>query len=485
MATWQPVQWTMVALIEINVRPEKDHMQTVALVLSVSALIYVLWSSPLRGLSRFLAPDATAFAMLTAIFGIRPLFRDRFDMGGWYGMYIPDESQELTATYVGMLAFTGLTLGVFLMTIRPTRRQILGDQALTAATGSESFTAARVLTVTGLAAGLYIVMLIILAGPAVLGQLSAGRSSDIALGGIPEIVMMLPMIGPVAAALFFLVNRERAIILPQVAVILLSMLVSVVLLSQLGNRRFIIPAILIPLSAALIRKPVRIKLWHIVVGIVGVLFVAIIPMVRAAGARRPGESILSASFRYLQDEGVVGVLEPIFSSFDTEMFDYIAVASATLGDNSYGYGRGTILEFVLRPIPGASVGGVPWSDAMITRLFGGGCGQPFCPVASLPGVLYFDGGLALVLVGSVAAGAGLRYLTNRWKYNQHLSTFQLLAVVIMSAFALIAARTNTVHAMWWAIYTIVLSMFVYLWATQQKTLKRSALGRSKRHLVIG
>lgn len=451
-------------------------MHILALILSLLTLLYVLVSSPLSGLGRFVAPDAAATVMLLAIFGIRPMFEDRFKTEAWYGAYTPTEEGELIALYVGMFAFAGLAVGVFLAKVRPKKRELMLARPAFDPEKSFTFSAKQVLILTVLSTAGYIGLLVVLAGPGIIRLMSGGRSADFQIGGVPEIVMMIPMVGPVAAGLFLIVNRGRPLERPELVLILASIAISAVLLAQLGNRRFIIPAILIPVSTALIRKSVRVKLWHIGLGAVAMMFIAIVPMVRAAGARRAGENLLTASFRYFQEEGFSGVIRPIFVSFDTEMFDYIAIASRSFKDGSFGYGRGTFVEFLLRPVPSGIIDGTQWSDAVMARLFGGGCGQPVCPVAALPGVLYFDGGMAAVFLGSVAAGAGLRFLTNRWVFNTNLSTFQILAVAIVSSFALVAVRTNTIHALWWALYTVILSFAVYMWVKkprQQRKLSAS------------
>ncbi len=437
-------------------------MQIVALITALLILVYVWASSPLRGLSRFLAPDIIAVVMLVAIFGVRPLFKDRFETGARYDVYVPTQRGGNVALIVGMLALLGLSIGIFLMRVTPKRYLFLTKPSATSVTNNANFSPIRVLGIMTASVLVYVFLLTALAGPGIRQQLNAGRSASLELGGVPKIVTLIPMVGPIAGGLFFLVNRTRKLSRPEIRLVPLSVAISVALLSQLGNRRFIIPAALIPLIAALIRKPVLLKLWHVMCGLVGMLFIAIVPMVRAAGARRPGEGLLSAAFRYLQEEGIVGVLRPIFVSFDTEMFDHIAVASSTFQDNSFRYGRGTILEFILRPLAGSVTGGTSWSDSVLTRLFGGGCGEPHCPVASIPGVLYFDGGIFAVFFGSVAAGAILRQPTNMWKFNAGHKVSYLLVMMIFSSFALVTALKNTVHALWSAIYMVILGLIVYL-----------------------
>lgn len=437
-------------------------MLSASFLVAVLTLTYVLASNPNRGLGRFLAPDSMATIMLIAIFTIRPMFTNRFDELPWYGLYVPNSAEETVALGVGITGLTGFLLGVFIARLRPAKLKALQSQEA----GRRSyegwfFGRGKLVFTTAAGLGAYVTLLIAAAGPGIIRQLAGGRSSEVTLGGVPEIVLMIPLAGSIAAAFFILGAKKRQLNLVDLTLIIGCTAASILMVSQLGTRRFIIPAMLLPVLAALIRKPTRVKAKHVVIGAATVLFLAIVPMVRAAGARRVGENLATASWRYFQEEGVGGVLRPVFASYDTEMFDYIAVASRGLSGEEYGLGRGTIIEFLARPIPSftgiGDLTGMPFSDQMITKLFGGGCGQPFCPVASLPGVLYFDGGFILVFLGSVAFGAALRATANRWVYNQGLSPFQMFAIVSISSFALVAARTNTIHTMWWCIYTLIIA----------------------------
>ena len=84
-------------------------------------------------------------------------------------------------------------------------------------------------------------------------------------------------------------------------------------------------------------------------------------------------------------------------------------------------------------MPASLLSQAPWSDEVLTTLWGGGCGHPYCPVASVAGVTYFDGGFPLVIVGSFAFGFGLRWLATRWVYDRHLGDFPATAVAIATA----------------------------------------------------
>lgn len=407
--------------------------------------------------------------MLFAIFGVRPLFYDRFDEEAWYGKYMPSPEGETLALFVGLTAMVGIGIGAAMMNGRVAKARRKYRHSATQLHAPIRFTAKEVLLATLAATGAYVAVLTLMAGSQIFSQLRQGRSAEVTIGGVPEIVLMVPMTGSTAAAIFLLANRSRKISKTEFIVLLVSISISIALVSQLGNRRFIIPTILIPVIASLIRRPTRVRLWHIPAALIAVLMMAIIPMIRAAGARNPNESMLEAAWRYLRDEGISGTIRPIFASYDTEMFDYVAILAPRMHEEGYGWGRGTILEFITRPIPASWGSTTSWSNTLLTRLFGGGCGEPFCPVASFPGVMFFDGGLILVAIGSLAMGAFLRSLAIAWQYSTNLSFRRLLSVVIASAFALIAMRTNTVHAAWWCLYTIGISYLVYFYAMAKRS----------------
>ncbi|RUR01226.1 hypothetical protein [Labedella endophytica] len=434
-------------------------MIALSAVVAMITLLYMVATSPVRGLGRFVAPDTTAAVMLAMIFGVRPLFTDRFEIRTMYGL-IPDTNALDTAMTVGVVSLSFFGFGAFIAAVRPTRAAIFSKQSAPIERREVRLTAGGVLGISVFAIALYVAAIIVLAGPSSLTALSGGRSEDATLGGVPEFVLVIPMAGSVAATIFFISRRNRQIHVFELLLILAAIAISLTALSQLGNRRFLIPGLLIPLVAALIRSPVRLKAWHLVLGVVGFLFLAIVPMVRSAGARMPGENLLTASLRYFGDEGFRGVLTPVFASYDTEMLDYIAVFAGQ-PNPEYGLGRGTLLEFLARPLPG-DVFGTAFSDQVLTSIWGGGCGQPYCPVGSLAGVLYFDGGLPAVAVGSFLFGIAVRFIANRWAFNSMLSTVSASSIAVVSGFALVAARTNTVHAIWWCVYVLLLMAGIYL-----------------------
>jgi hypothetical protein len=437
-------------------------VQLISLVIGVLATIYVVGSTANRGLARFLAPESIAIIMLFAIFSVRPLFSNRFAEQTFYG-YVPSLVGERTALLAGIVCMACFAAGCFFWSVRPARAAELAARVPKPEKRLVNLSAKKVLVVSVVGAVVYALMLVAIAGTGTVAALSGGRSADVVIAGVPEVILLVPMTGSIVTTLF-IINRRHAMIIKSEAIYCVAAVgVSLVLLSQLGNRRFLIPAALMPLMAMLVRKTMRIRAYHVVLALVGFVFIAIVPMVRSAGARMPGENLLTASWRYLGDRGISGVLTPVFASYDTEMLDYIALMSQKITADTgigFGMGRGTILEFLLRPLP-SSVTGVQYSDQLLTSIWGGGCGQPVCPVASVAGVFYFEGGLIAVALGTFAFAAVLRFLSNRMAYSSGLKLLPITCVTVASAFALIAARTNTIHSLWWVLYALALVLVVY------------------------
>ena len=355
-------------------------MMLIALVVAAIVLLYVLRSHPSRGLGRLVSPDSTALVMLIAIFAVRPLFAHRLN-DGFYGYTLDTHSVE-RAIAIGATCIGAFGLGVFFATARPAKQAQL--MALPArARRRTMITAGGALLVTIAAVALYLVALLMLAGSRTITALAGGRSVEASTAGLPEIILVMPLAGSISVSLLLVARGATPIKRGEFVMLLACVAISLVTVSALGTRRFMIPAVLMPIIAALIRRPARLRLWHLAVGFVGLLFVAVVPMVRSAGARLPGENLLTASFRYASEQGIEGILEPIFASYDTEMLDYIALASSRIqaGWLSFGFGRGTLLELILRPVPGSMLGQAAWSDEILINLWG-------VPAAGTPTALW-------------------------------------------------------------------------------------------------
>src|SRR5688500_16836585 len=93
-----------------------------ALVICTLATAYVLTTTPVNGVGRFLAPDSMAMLTLFTIFGLRPLISDRFSERTLYG-YVPDVDDQQQALLVGITAVCALAIGTLFANRSPRARR--------------------------------------------------------------------------------------------------------------------------------------------------------------------------------------------------------------------------------------------------------------------------------------------------------------------------------------------------------------------------
>lgn len=239
---------------------------------------------------------------------------------------------------------------------------------------------------------------------------------------------------------------------------------SLVTVAQLGARRFMIPSVLIVLTAMLMRKSVKLRPWHLATAFSAVVILAIIPYVRSEGNRH-GRNLVEAIAHFFGDVGLFRSLRNIFTTYDTEMYDYIAVLAPRLasGRAEYGFGAGTLLEFITHPLPAGVLENVERSNEIRSYIFnyscGTSCGLPF-PVPSLGGVLFFDGWYAGVIFGGILAGVVTRSLALRWFRAETNTVAQNVFTAVFVSYVGIAARTETVYVIWHALYTAIIAAAV-------------------------
>jgi hypothetical protein len=399
--------------------------------------------------------------MLVSIFAVRPILLE-VDADLLYGRDYSLGNLD-KAVAIGTIGIASFAAGVAWRRLRSRAKVAPLDASLLAKWNLRSGASARVLVAALAGVVAYVVLIAELAGTSALSALGGGRSDAVDTAGVPEIVMVLPMSGSVAAAILLLMlPRDSRLPPPFLLAAITATMISVATLSQLGNRRFLIPALLLPLLGLLARRVVRVRLWHVLTAVPALLVLATLPFVRSAGARGPGESLPEALLRVISEKGVVGTVEAVFTSNDTEMLNYIALFERYRTDRliEFGQGRGTLLEFVVRPLPSGVAPGTPYSDEVLTRIWGGGCGEPLCPVASAVGVGYFDFGFPGVVILLVAFGYAMASLSLHLAQIELSGLSSATAVVVFSSYSVVLTRTNTVHALWWAIYTTAMALVV-------------------------
>lgn len=435
----------------------------------------VIATNPLKGVSRLVAPDTLVMVMLYAIFGIRPLFADRFSpstlraSGGFYGL-VPSHEGQMTASYVGLILLWSIAIGAMWYThLRKRRSRQNPDENAAGSleldhTASRHLRPGRAVLVTICALAIYSAILIMFMGLSGFLAMSGGRSAEAWTGSTPEIVMIFPLAGSVASATLIMSARPGRIDFKSWLAIGFCTAATLGAVSQLGQRRLIVPAILIVTIALLMRRPVRLRLSHIVVGVSGLMVLAILPNVR--GGRR-GEGLFESIVRFIGDDGPMNAFASFFTSYDTEMYDYIAMLAPSVANGrlELGLGSGTVLEFLAHPLPATLTPFLERSTELKIYLFNyycfsyGSCGQPN-PVISVGGTLFFDWGHVGVLLGGVLVGAAVRALSWRWSRAASLTTSQCVITAVCASYPMVAARTDTVFAIWWCLYTLIIAVLV-------------------------
>lgn len=399
------------------------------------------------------SPFSLTILTCLSIFAIRPLLQ----------IYVTDEYTFYghsaragfnSAALVGFLFLVSVICGYALHVPRTPRvRAILAAErarntsVLSVVVAAIAFTGAWFLTMT-----------LVGGGPAFLGELFSGRSDQIArrLSNVPNLVWALPTSAGVALSWHVMNWREQGILTKsQYIAIGAAFIATTVPPLSLGVRRFLLPTIL-SMAIALVwrNRNRRVKASAIVVVVTTVLFLAAIPYVRSAGSRGDTTSIGVALQQYVQEEGLVGSFQSYFISYDTDMFDFVAVLSD--GETlpvPLGLGRALLGDVVLSAFPAALQPVELYSDQVLMRLQGFGCNRRGCPVASLPGVAFYDG--SWLFVGLVGLGTGL--LTREYQRFVLSRLPPSLTALTGVSFAIILVRGNTPNVLWIALNVLAAS----------------------------
>jgi hypothetical protein len=457
-----------------------EAAKALAFAMVLGGTLTVLIITRLRS-DRVLSPIAVSILAVMSIFGMRPLLMAKSRDYSLYGLSAARGfSFAVTVGAAGMLA---LILGYFC------GLALFRSQSLATAPGANACRdepPPSILATAWMAASLTVLWLALMAlaggGLGFLATLYEGRSEQVerALAGVPVLVGSLPLAGAISLS-YVRLMREKVALLQRSEKIAywLGVASTIVPPLALGTRRYLIPAVIVAaVAASYSRGSRRVSIGSVILAFLTFVLLAVIPYTRGAGARTLGAGPIKAMTEYFKAHDLSSIVYNVFVSFDTEMFNYVAYVGPRLGTGiPYGSGRGTIGELVVAPLP-ARFGIEPWSDTLLTRVFGGSCAEIVCPVASLPGSLLFDGGLLFVVGGMLLWGVACAYLHGSWQAGPAIRVVPRLAIV---AFTIVIVRGNPVSSVIIAMYSIgfaLLGLRIVAIASRASTSAASSTDRS-------
>lgn len=438
---------TIVAIVNSR----SSHVIEVALSLAViaTASVPLLWRVARRTFD-LLEPLTGAALVLAVLFGVRPLAM--IAQGDFTYQRYNIEPQFATAILVGFAGTLAFVLSYSLVAAgrggpRPT--DLPGGL-----TGRGYVFAFAVGAVSVSLFALYLASQGSIADSITL--LLAGRSPALydLTAGSSEYLSAAPIL-TVAGAIAVGSSASWKLSLRQWVLVGALIAFPVVSMFLVGNRRYIIPAMLVPAVCYFLSTGTRpSRKMVLVLAPVAFVLLATIPFGRAAGAREAAGGLLP-----IYQEAIaapVEVLSRFVNGPDTEMLPALAVEIQILeAPGDFYYGRATIGDLLLAPIPSAVVPMKPMTarNDLLTVAFGAPCGVvagALCPDFSALGTFYQDLWFPGVLIGMAMLGALSAAAWQRLK-RPHGREWELLTAAWI-VFLPILIRAGFMPAMTWFLF---------------------------------
>jgi hypothetical protein len=396
--------------------------------------------------------------MLALLFGVRPLY---IIAGGEYDFLGHQTEGQLTAVLgLGLLGSLSFGLGYFLFKRNVTAQgaEAANDRATPSLVARRSVAVVGLLT-GALGLGLFALNLLRMGPPGTVIPLWLGGHSNQltqASAGSSEYLTAAPILLACAATAIGVVFAWRLTRLQLLGVASLVALSAAVFLIN-GDRRFLLPCVLVPvvvyyLSAG--RRPGR-KLIAVVIPLAFVLL-ATVPWFRTAAGRAEFggiPTILAASVT-----SPLTAWDRFITLNDTEMESALSVQlQEQQSPSDFYYGRATIGDLILAPIPSAVFPGKPETarNDMLIRTFGGPCtAGHFCPDFSVIGTFYQDLWWPGVFLGMVALGIFSRAIWARYLEMKH-SPYRIVAASTWAIMLPILIRAGFMPSFAWWLYFLV------------------------------
>jgi hypothetical protein len=439
---------------------------------------------------RLISPFSVTILLLVAIYGVRPLMMVAASRYNFYGFDVMTGFH--TATIIGFVSVLSLGVGYLYGSMLPgnkwgSRRAGLepGEAAAPMIVPmSEKEPAVAALAALSLLTLWIVAMSVLGGGLSYIFVLFAGRSSTNSetFLNVPALVPALPVVAALTIALTrFRFERWRVYSWQQSVIYWIVIALCVVPPSALGTRRFLIPSVVAALLGASGPNWIKLlKLRWLLFAAVGFIALAIIPFVRSSGSRTGDTSLVGAMREYFDAEGVQGILNSFFLSYDTEMFNYVSYLAPRLGNTlEYGFGRGTIGEAFLAPVPAGLLPFPTWSNQLLIQAFGGTCAQNVCPVPSVVGTLYYDLAFPGIVIGMLLIGM----LCSRFEKSLFESRgYGTAVLLLLGGFATVIVRGNPISQLWIAAQCLVVLLAVD-WAVRRIASERAPTRLIRRQTV--
>ena len=287
-----------------------------------------------------------------------------------------------------------------------------------------------------------------------------GRSSQ--LGAVysssSEYLSSAPILGTCGALVVLLAVGSRKLLRSEWLIVILSALLPVVVFGLTGSRRFVIPAVAVPIVAAYLIRGRRPRWrWVAIVAVAGFLVLAVVPYARSQGARQSFGGIAGIAKRaatHPQD-----VMSQFINGNDTEDLSALALEVRALRQpGDFYYGRATFGDVALAPVPSLLVPGKPTTarNDLLVTVFGIPCAPTSggCPNFSAVGSFYQDFWYPGVAIEMALFGFFAAALWQRGTRRGAGAT-AIAAAAVTTVFVPIIIRAGWMPGFAWALYFFV------------------------------
>lgn len=458
------------------------------LILAVAVIVASLEPTLVRIVRRqfdIFEPTFAAGVMLCVIFGVRPIYIIAQRQYGYLGY---DVEPQLTAT-IGLALAGVLSFDIAYEVIGPwlwkklSGRHRPGTQPRQwIATGAIRRSGWLIGAATS-ALGLFLfTMYLRQLGPLdeALSLWLGGHSAELSArsAGTTEYFYSAPVLLACAAIAIGVLSLWRLNRLQQ-GVVAALILVATAIFTINGDRRFLLPCLLVPVVALCIQTSRRPSARLLAVAIpVGFILLATAPWLRTADARA-------------QFGGIPSILTNVFShpllawdtfitKDDTDMESALSVEIQILREpEDFYFGRATIGDLLIAPIPSSVFHDKPVTarNDFLTRAWGGPCAPGyFCSDFSVIGTFYQDLWWPGVGIGMVFLGLLSNLLWVWWQRNS-TSPYRVVAAASWTVMLPILIRAGFMPPFAWWLYFLIPTVVIVFAA--------SAAGRLRAHHLPG